>query len=83
MGEKDLTEKILCDVAERLENRGRMEGLREGRNEGLLEGRLVGRSEGQNDLVKAIQLLRDGKSDTEVLQSGIDEKTLALAKTIR
>jgi len=38
---------------------------------------------GQNDLVKAIQLLRDGKSDTEVLQSGIDEKTLALAKTIR
>jgi len=44
MGEKDLTEKILCDVAERLENRGRMEGLREGRNEGLLEGRLVGRS---------------------------------------
>ena len=83
MGEKDLTEKILCDVAERLENRGRMEGLRERRNEGLLEGRLVGRSEGQNDLVKAIQLLRDGKSDTEVLQTGIDEKTLALAKTIR
>lgn len=31
MGEKDLTEKILCDVAERLENRGRMEGLRERR----------------------------------------------------
>lgn len=71
MGEKDLTEKILCDVAERLETRGRLEGLREGR------------LEGQNDLVKAIQLLRDGKSDTEVLQSGIDEKTLALAKTIR
>lgn len=71
MGEKDLTEKILCDVAERLENRGRLEGLREGR------------LEGQNDLVKAIQLLRDGKSDTEVLQSGIDEKTLALAKAIR
>lgn len=79
MGEKDLTEKILCDVAERLENKGRLEGLQEG----LLEGRLVGRSEGQNDLVKAIQLLRDGKSDTEVLQSGIDEKTLALEKTIR
>ena len=36
MGIIDLTEKILCDVAERLENRGRMEGLREGRNEGLL-----------------------------------------------
>jgi len=34
MGEKDLTEKILCDVAERLENRGRLEGLREGRLEG-------------------------------------------------
>ncbi len=31
MGEKDLTEKILCDVTERFENRGRMEGLREGR----------------------------------------------------
>lgn len=71
MGEKDLTEKILCDVAERLENKRRLEGIQEGRNEG------------QNDLVKAIQLLRDGKSDTEVLQSGIDEKTLALAKTIR
>ena len=71
MGEKDLTEKILRDVAERLENKGPLEGIQEGRNEG------------QNDLVKAIQLLRDGKSDTEVLQSGIDEKTLALAKTIR
>ena len=34
MGEKDLTEKILCDVTERLENRGRLEGLREGRLEG-------------------------------------------------
>ena len=71
MGEKDLTEKILCDVAERLENKGRLEGIQEGRNEG------------QNDLVKAMQLLRDGKSDTEGLQTGIDEKTLALAKTIR
>ena len=79
MGEKDLTEKILCDVAERLENKGRLEGLQEG----LLEGRLVGRSEGQNDLVKAIQSLRNGKSDAEILQTGIDEKTLALAKTIR
>lgn len=68
MGEKDLTEKILCDVAERLENRGRLEGLREGR------------LEGQNDLIKAVQLLRDGKSDTEVLQSGIDEKRWRLQK---
>ena len=71
MGEKDLTEKILCDVAERLENKGRLEGIQEGRNEG------------QNDLVKAIQFLRNGKSDAEILQTGIDEKTLALAKTIR
>ncbi len=74
---KDVTN--MCDVAERLENKGRLEGLQEG----LLEGRLVGRSEGQNDLVKAIQFLRNGKSDAEILQTGIDEKTLALAKTIR
>lgn len=70
---KDVTN--MCDVAERLENKGRLEGLR--------EGRLEGRFEGQNDLVKAIQFLREGKSDTEILQSDIDEKTLALAKTIR
>lgn len=57
----------MCDVAERLENKGRTEG----------------RSEGQNDLVKAIQFLREGKTDDEILAEGIDEKTLTLAKTIR
>lgn len=65
----------MCDVAERLENKGRLEGL--------LAGRMEGRSEGQNDLVKAIQLLREGKTGDEILAEGIDEKTLTLAKTIR
>ena len=44
---------------------------------------MEGRSEGQNDLVKAIHLLREGKTDDEILAEGIDEKTLTLAKTIR
>lgn len=59
--------KSMCDVAERLENRGRMEG----------------REEGQNALVKAVECLRQGKSDKDILALGIDEKTLALAKTIK
>ena len=65
----------MCDVAERLESKGRLEGL--------LAGRMEGRSEGQNDLVKAIQFLREGKMDDEILAEGIDEKTLMLAQTIR
>lgn len=65
----------MCDVAERLESKGRLEGL--------LAGRMEGRSEGQNDLVKAIHLLREGKTDDEILAEGIDEKTLTLAKVIR
>lgn len=69
----------MCDVAERLENKGRTEG----RLEGLLAGRMEGRSEGQDDLVKAIQLLREGKTGEEIMADGIDEKTLSLAQTVR
>ena len=69
----------MCDVAERLENKGRTEG----RLEGLLAGRMEGLSEGQDDLVKAIQLLREGKTGEEIMADGIDEKTLSLAQTVR
>lgn len=51
--------------------------------EGLLAGRMEGRSEGQDDLVKAIQLLREGKTGEEIMADGIDEKTLSLAQTVR
>ena len=73
----------MCDVAERLENKGRLEGLLAGRMEGRSEGLIAGRTEGKNDLVKAIHLLREGKTGEEIMADGIDEKTLSLAQTVR
>lgn len=37
----------MCDVAQRLEDKGRAEGLVAGRKEGLVAGRIEGRTEGQ------------------------------------
>ena len=62
---------------------GLSEGRSEGLSEGLSEGRSKGRSEGQTDLVKTIQFLREGKTDSEILKAGIDEKTLELAKSVQ
>ncbi len=42
-----------------------------------------GRIEGQNLLVQAIRLLREGKTEAEILQEGIDEHTLELAKACK
>ncbi len=55
----------------------------EGRIEGRKEGRIEGRKEGQNLLVQAIRLLREGKTEAEILQEGIDEHTLELAKACK
>lgn len=60
----------MCDVAERLEQRGLEEGLEKG-----LE-------KGQDDLIAAIKMLREGISDTEILEKGISQKTLDRAKTV-
>ena len=61
---------------------GRSEGRKEGRKEGRREGRREGRSEGQSELVKAVELLRQGKTVDELIESGIDQKTVDLATTI-
>lgn len=42
-----------------------------------------GYQKGQNDLVLAITLLRDGIADSEILKKGVSEETLVLAKTIK
>ena len=53
-----------------------------GRSEGRKEGLREGRSEGQSELVKAVELLRQGKTPEELVKSGIDQKTVDLATTI-
>ncbi len=67
--------KVLELEALQIRDAGRREGRQEGRREGI--------DEGQNALVKAIQMLKDGKSDQEILDAGIEMKTLELAKICR
>ncbi len=52
----------------------------EGRAEGWNEGRAEGRAEGRSTLVKAIQLLKAGKTEQEILDAGIDRETVEVAK---
>lgn len=47
------------------------------------EGEARGRKEGQNLLVKAVQLLHDGHTEQELLDQGIDKQTIDLAMTIK
>ena len=61
----------MCDVAERLENKGRIEGRKEGR------------AEGQSDLVNAIQELKKGTMPEELLAKGYDQHTIDLAITCK
>ncbi len=50
---------------------------------GIAEGRAEGKSEGQNLLVSVVQRLRAGQAPEEIIKSGVDEKTVELALTIR
>ena len=69
----------MCDVAERLVNQGITKGISEGISQGISEGII----KGQNDLVSAVEALRSGKTDVEILALGIDQRTLDLAKCIK
>ena len=42
-----------------------------------------GREEGQSDLVNAVKLLRQGKTEQEIVQLGIDQRTIDLAVGIK
>ena len=66
----------MCDYSIGIARDSYLDGQKKGREDGRKEGR----KEGQNLLVKAIQLLRDGKSDDEIKKDGVDEHTLELAK---
>ncbi len=63
------------NVLELEESRRRNGSRDEGLNEGWTKGR--------NMMVSAIQMLKNGQSDREILDAGIDEETLKLAKTCR
>lgn len=51
--------------------------------EGEAKGRAEGRAEGQNLLAKAIRLLRNGHTEKELLNQGIDKHTIDLAMTLK
>ena len=53
------------------------------RSEGEARGEARGRAEGQSILVKTIQLLRDGYTEKELLDQGIDKQTIDLAMTVK
>ena len=61
---------------------GIAQGKKLGRREGLKQGRTEGREEERYELMKAIELLRQGKTPEELAKSGIDQKTVDLATTI-
>lgn len=65
----------MCDVAERLE--------RKGIEKGLAEGRVEGRAEGQNLLVAVVNRLRNGETAEQIIASGVDAQTVALAQSIK
>ena len=69
----------MCDVAERLERKGIEKGLAEG----LAEGRVEGRAEGQNLLVAVVNRLRNGETAEQIIASGVDAHTVALAQSIK
>lgn len=51
--------------------------------EGKAEGRAEGRIEGQSLLAKTVRLLRDGHTEKELLDQGIDKYTIDLAMTLK
>ena len=61
----------------------RMEGVAQGKAEGITLGRTQGRAEGQSLLIKAVQLIRAGYTEKELLEQGIDQNTIRLAMTIK
>ena len=61
----------MCDVAERLERKGIEKGLVEGR------------AEGQNLLVAVVNRLRNGETAEQIIASGVDAHTVALAQSIK
>ena len=61
----------MCDVAERLERKGIEKGLVEGR------------AESQNLLVAVVNRLRNGETAEQIIASGVDAQTVALAQSIK
>ena len=47
------------------------------------EGRAEGRAEGQSLLAEAVKRLKAGETPEQILASGIDKETVAIALTIR
>ena len=62
---------FMCDVAERLERKVIEKGLVEGREEG------------QNLLVAVVNRLRNGETAEQIIASGVDAQTVALAQSIK
>ncbi len=56
-------------------------GMKEGWEGGMKEGWEGGKKEGWNLLARVIHLLKEGKTDDEILREGIDKEMLELAKT--
>ena len=50
---------------------------------GRREGRSEGREEERSELVKAVEMLRQGKTADEIVELGIDRKTVELAVAIK
>lgn len=71
----DMGGKVLTLPSEKLRAEGRVEGL--------VEGRVEGREEGQDLLVKAVALIRTGKTTDDLLSLGYDRRTVDLAFSIK
>lgn len=69
--------KNMCEVLDRVENRGvlrgRKEGLKEGRKEGIKEGKKEGIKEGGNEINAMYDYLHDNGRDEDMLKALKDE----------
>ena len=63
----------MCDVAQRLEDRGIAKGR--------IQGRAEGRAEERNLLSDAIHRLKAGETAESIMASGIDKETVEVALT--
>ena len=69
----------MCDYSVGIARKNYLKGIDEGISQGINQGK----EDGQNDLIKAISMLRDGKSRDEIIKSGIDVHTIDLAQAVK
>ena len=73
----------MCDYSLGIAKKNFLLGESQGIAQGIAQGEARGVEQGQSELVSAVQRLRAGESEEEIIKSGIDKHTVDLALTIK